>query len=61
MSFAVDALQWFFLAYFIGVNLVYIALNLLAAPTLRRYREIASWPTELPGSPAGDSASALRT
>ncbi|MBN8478464.1 MAG: RNA 2',3'-cyclic phosphodiesterase [Burkholderiales bacterium] len=26
-----------------------------------RYREIASWPTELPGSPAGDSASALRT
>ncbi len=47
MSFAVDALQWFFLAYFIGVNLVYIALNLLAAPTLRRYREIASI-TDLP-------------
>ncbi|NJD89146.1 MAG: glycosyltransferase family 2 protein [Betaproteobacteria bacterium] len=40
MSAALDALQWVFLAYFVGVNLGYIALNLLAVPTLRRYLAI---------------------
>jgi len=47
MTAVVDALQWFFLAYFIGVNLVYVSLNLLAIPTLRRHREIATI-TDLP-------------
>jgi cellulose synthase/poly-beta-1,6-N-acetylglucosamine synthase-like glycosyltransferase len=40
MRAATDILQWLFLAYFIGVNLVYVALNLLAVPTLRRYLAI---------------------
>ena len=42
MNYLVDALQWFFLAYFVGVNLVYLALNLMAIPTLRRHTEIGS-------------------
>ncbi|HEX4942839.1 MAG TPA: glycosyltransferase [Usitatibacteraceae bacterium] len=40
MNAVADALQWVFLAYFVGVNLVYVGLNLLAIPTLRRYLAI---------------------
>lgn len=47
MSFLVDALQWFFLAYFIGVNAGYIFLNLMAIPTLARHLALRAV-TELP-------------
>ena len=40
MSVVLDLLQWLFLAYFVGVNLVYVGLNLLAIPTLRRHLAI---------------------
>ena len=36
MNVVVKALEWFFLLYFIVVNLGYISLNLLAIPTLKR-------------------------
>jgi cellulose synthase/poly-beta-1,6-N-acetylglucosamine synthase-like glycosyltransferase len=44
MSYVVAALEWFFLAYFVLFNAGYIALNLLALPTLRR--KIALRPVE---------------
>ncbi len=44
MSALVLALEWFFLLYFILINLGYIALNLLAIPTLER--KIALRPLE---------------
>ena len=36
MSLTVSILVWLFLAYFVVVNAVYLVLNLLAAPVLRR-------------------------
>ncbi len=36
MSTVIQALEWFFLLYFVLINLGYIGLNLLAIPTLRR-------------------------
>jgi cellulose synthase/poly-beta-1,6-N-acetylglucosamine synthase-like glycosyltransferase len=44
VSYAVGALEWFFLLYFVLVNAGYIALNLLAVPTL--LRKIALRPVE---------------
>jgi len=44
MSTVVRGLEWFFLLYFVGINLGYIALNLLAIPTLQR--KIAVRPLE---------------
>jgi cellulose synthase/poly-beta-1,6-N-acetylglucosamine synthase-like glycosyltransferase len=41
MSAAIVGLEWFFLAYFVLINLGYLALNLLAIPTLRRKLELA--------------------
>ena len=38
------ALEWFFLLYFVLINVGYIALNLLAIPTLQR--KIALRPLE---------------
>ncbi len=40
MRTLVAALEWFFLAYFVLINLGYIGLNLLAIPTLRRSLDI---------------------
>ncbi|HWH39421.1 MAG TPA: glycosyltransferase [Usitatibacter sp.] len=44
MSTVVWGLEWFFLLYFVGINLGYIALNLLAIPTLQK--KIAVRPLE---------------
>jgi cellulose synthase/poly-beta-1,6-N-acetylglucosamine synthase-like glycosyltransferase len=44
MSAIVVGLQWFFLLYFVFINMGYLALNLLAIPTLRR--KIAMRPIE---------------
>jgi cellulose synthase/poly-beta-1,6-N-acetylglucosamine synthase-like glycosyltransferase len=44
VTLLVAALQWIFLAYFVLINLGYIALNLLAIPTLKR--RIALRPVE---------------
>lgn len=44
MSHVVVALEWFFLLYFVLINLGYISLNLLAIPTLQR--KIALRPLE---------------
>jgi cellulose synthase/poly-beta-1,6-N-acetylglucosamine synthase-like glycosyltransferase len=44
VSYVVSALEWFFIAYFVVVNGGYIALNMLAIPTL--LRKIALRPVE---------------
>jgi cellulose synthase/poly-beta-1,6-N-acetylglucosamine synthase-like glycosyltransferase len=44
MSTAISAMQWFFLLYFVLVNLGYLLLNVLAIPTLQR--KIAMRPIE---------------
>ena len=44
MSAVIHGLEWFFLAYFVLINLGYIALNLLSIPTLQR--KIAVRPLE---------------
>ena len=44
MSHILSALEWFFLGYFVLINVGYIALNLLAIPTLMR--KIALRPIE---------------
>ena len=48
MIHIVSGLEWFFLAYFVLINVGYIALNLLAIPTLMR--KIALYPRIIEGA-----------
>ena len=36
----ISGIEWFYLIYFIGINLGYLALNLIATISLRRYLQL---------------------